>query len=144
MSRTHRQSRDPALSSRTQQPRRDERLPLNHRQRRLDHRQHCAERLARRRRQRSALLHMIAYSPWDWSAPQDTMVAREELLTDVINPQLVALTPGSGTYLNEANFNQNDALQAFCGSNLDHLSSVKKKYDTLDLFYALTAVGSEA
>lgn len=87
---------------------------------------------------------MIAYSPWDWSAPQDTMVAREELLTDVINSQLVALTPGSGTYLNEANFNQNDALQAFCGSNLDHLSSVKKKYDTLDLFYALTAVGSEA
>ena len=93
---------------------------------------------------RSALLHTVVYSPWDWSAAPETMVAREELLSTVIQPRLDALTPGSGTYLNEANFNQTDALDAFYGSNLGRLVSIKKRYDPLDLFYAPTAVGSDA
>ena len=93
---------------------------------------------------RSALLHAVVYSPWDWSAPPATMVARERVLTTVIQPRLDGLTPGSGTYLNEANFDQADALEAFYGGNLGELTGIKKKYDPLDLFYAPTAVGSDA
>lgn len=93
---------------------------------------------------RTALLHVIAYSPWDWAAPKPTMAGREDVLTNVIEPQLTALTPGSGTYLNEANFNQKDAQRQFFGPNLDRLRRIKKKYDVLDLFYGQTAVGSEA
>ena len=93
---------------------------------------------------RDALLHTLAFSPWDWDAPISTMQSRERLLTEVINPALVNLAPGSGTYMNEANFNQSDAAEAFFGRNLERLRSIKKKYDPLDLFYAPTAIGSEA
>lgn len=93
---------------------------------------------------RTALLHTIAYSPWDWTAPESAMAAREGVLTNVIEPRLISLTPGSGTYLNEANFNQKDAQHQFFGPNLDRLRRVKKQYDSLDLFYGQTAVGSEA
>ena len=72
------------------------------------------------------------------------MQAREQLLTEVINPAWVQLTPGSGTYLNEANFGQINALEAFYGDNLERLGRIKKKYDPFNLFYAPTAVGSEA
>ena len=91
---------------------------------------------------RDALLHTLAYSAWDWTAPEGVMAAREDVLTNQIQPMLDALTPGSGTYLNEANFNQRNALQAFFGENLDRLTQVKKMYDPTDLFYATTAVGS--
>ena len=93
---------------------------------------------------RDALLHTLAYSAWDWTAPEGVMAAREDVLTNQIEPMLDALTPGSGTYLNEANFNQRNALQAFFGENLDRLTQVKKIYDPTDLFYATTAVGSPA
>ncbi|KAL8787048.1 MAG: hypothetical protein Q9195_007953 [Heterodermia aff. obscurata] len=93
---------------------------------------------------RDALLHTLAFSPWDWDAPISTMQSRERLLSEIINPALVNLAPGSGTYMNEANFNQSDAEEAFFGRNLGRLRSIKKKYDPFDLFYAPTAIGSEA
>ena len=66
------------------------------------------------------------------------------MLTNQIQPMLDPLTPGSVTYLNEANFNQRKALQASFGENLDGLTQVKKMYDPTDLFYATTLAGSPA
>ena len=96
---------------------------------------------------RDALLHTLAYSAWDWTAEAEAkgvMAAREDVLTNEIQPLLDALTPGSGTYLNEANFGQKGALGAFYGENLERLTGVKERYDPTDLFYATTAVGSPA
>ena len=64
-------------------------------------------------------------------------------MTNVLLPQLEQLTPGGGAYLNEANFQQPDFQQVFYGSNYARLSDIKNKYDPEDIFYALTAVGSE-
>ncbi|MCJ1439370.1 hypothetical protein MMC27_008762 [Xylographa pallens] len=93
---------------------------------------------------RTALLHTLAYSPWDWSAPREVMQAREEVLTAVIEPQLVGLTPDSGTYLNEANFQMRNNQHEFFGPNLQRLREIKKINDPHDLFYGKTAVGNEA
>ncbi|RFU34023.1 hypothetical protein B7463_g2267, partial [Scytalidium lignicola] len=93
---------------------------------------------------RTAGIHTIIYSPWDWDAPESAMVAREAHLTNSISPRMEALTPGSGTYLNEANFQQKEFQENFYGANYGRLRSIKKKYDPKDLFYTVTSVGSEA
>ena len=72
------------------------------------------------------------------------MAAREDVLTNQIQPMLDPLTPGSGMYLNEVNSNQRNALQAFFGENIDEWTQVKKMYDPTDPFHATTAVGSPA
>lgn len=93
---------------------------------------------------RTALLHCIISGPWDYSIPHSEMLAREDVLTNHIDPALKALTPGSGTYLNEANFREPNWQQEFYGSNYGRLRDVKRKWDSTDLFFATTAVGSEA
>lgn len=80
---------------------------------------------------------------WDWSIPYDAMLARQADLTSVATPILEAVTPGSAVYLNEGNYQQPDWQDAFYGSNYAKLRAIKKKYDPADLFYGLTAVGSE-
>lgn len=54
------------------------------------------------------------------------------------------LAPDSGAYLNEADPNEPDWQTAFYGANYQTLLSIKKKYDPDNIFYAKTAVGSEA
>ena len=93
---------------------------------------------------RNAITSTIVLKAWNSTLPLEENVARENELTDVIIPQLDAVTPGSGTYLNEANFQQKDWKENFYGSNYERLRKIKKKYDPEDLFYALTAVGSDA
>lgn len=93
---------------------------------------------------RDALFTVIVISPWDFTAPRAAEVERENYLTNVIDPALEALTPGSGTYMNEANFQDPHWKQNFYGPNYDRLRAVKSKYDRDDLFYATTAVGSDA
>jgi hypothetical protein len=92
---------------------------------------------------REALTHCIVVGPWNWTIPHSDMVARERELTEVIMPMLEKATPGSGTYLNEANFAQPDWQQQFYGKNYGRLSEVKNKYDPSGILYAVTAVGSE-
>lgn len=93
---------------------------------------------------RDALFTVIVASLWDFTAPRTTEVERENYLTHVIDPALEALTPGSGAYLNEANFQDPNWKRNFYGPNYDRLRAVKEKYDGDDLFYATTAVGSDA
>ncbi|KAF7956622.1 hypothetical protein EAE96_003956 [Botrytis aclada] len=67
----------------------------------------------------------------------------QNFMTNTIGPALAALTPNGAAYLNEADFQQSDWKNVFYGVNYDRLDSVKAKYDPLDRFYALGAVGSD-
>lgn len=93
---------------------------------------------------RNAILSAILQGPWDDSASFATNVATEDTLTEIMVPYLENITPGAGSYMNEADVNLKTWKEDFYGSNYDALLSVKRKYDVNDLFYAPTAVGSDA
>jgi hypothetical protein len=92
---------------------------------------------------RTALIDTVITTPWNFTAPWSEMIANQQLMTDVLIPQLAALTPNGSCYLNEGDFNQPDWQSVFYGSNYDKLLSIKNKYDPNHVFYAVTAVGSE-
>ncbi|CUS10784.1 unnamed protein product [Tuber aestivum] len=54
------------------------------------------------------------------------------------------LAPESGTYLNEADANEPNFQREFYGENYARLLCIKNRYDPTGIFYALTAVGSDA
>lgn len=93
---------------------------------------------------RRSLAHCIVVGPWNYSLPRTEMLNRLEELTGVITPALEAATPGSGTYLNEANFRQEGWQREFYGASYERLRKIKDKVDPEGLLYAKTAVGSEA
>ncbi|KAH8653558.1 hypothetical protein BX600DRAFT_385991 [Xylariales sp. PMI_506] len=93
---------------------------------------------------REALVHTAITVPFALKGPWEDNVARQDKLTDVLIPALEAVTPGSGAYVNEANFRQPNFQQDFWGSSYDRLLSIKNKYDPTSLFYATVGVGSEA
>lgn len=94
---------------------------------------------------RTTTVQLQLITRWD-SAPDawPRMLADQERITNEIVPQVEAVTPGGGTYVNEADFRQPDWQEAFFGVNWARLSGVKKKWDSSGLFYALRGVGSEA
>lgn len=93
---------------------------------------------------RDALVHATLTTPWSWDpADWDEMTANRELMTDTIMPAIEDVTPGSGSYMNEADFQQPDFQTAFFGDKYDALLSIKTTYDPDRLFYATKAVGSE-
>lgn len=93
---------------------------------------------------RDALLDMLIVGTWDFNEPFADMVKVEERMTGEIVPEITAVTPGSGTYLSEGDYRLSTWKEDFYGENYEQLSSVKRKYDPQDLFYATTAVGSDA
>ena len=93
---------------------------------------------------RTTLLHLLIVAEWNFTAPLSDNLALQARLTDEIVPSLESLTPGSGAYLNEANFEQPNFQQNFYGANYPKLLQVKTEWDPDNLFYAKTAVGSEA
>lgn len=93
---------------------------------------------------RDALFIVLILSAWDFTASKSAEAKIMDLLTTVLEPSLKVLTPGSGTYLNEGNFQDPDWKEDFYGANYDALRAIKAKYDPWDLFYAPTGVGSDA
>ncbi|KAI1326774.1 FAD binding domain protein [Xylariaceae sp. FL0255] len=93
---------------------------------------------------RETAIQLILSATWEWDVPFSQMEQYEDIIADKLIPQLLDLTPGSGSYLNEATFRQKDWQTAFFGSNYNKLLKIKNKYDSDGLFYALQAVGSEA
>lgn len=93
---------------------------------------------------RDALVHATLTTVWSWDpADWDDMLGKQMLMTDTIVPALEAVTPGSGAYMNEADFRQKDFQATFFGAKYDKLLSIKRKYDPDNFFYATAAVGSE-
>lgn len=54
------------------------------------------------------------------------------------------ITPGGGAYMNEADAAEPNFQQSFYGSNYERLLIIKKNTDPWGVFYAVTAVGSDA
>ncbi|KAH8652522.1 hypothetical protein BX600DRAFT_418016 [Xylariales sp. PMI_506] len=92
---------------------------------------------------RDAIVHATLTLPWNFTAPWDDMIALQDKMTNEIVPAVEAATPGSGAYVNEANFRQPDFQEVFWGSNYDRLLTIKNKYDPDSFFYATVGVGSE-
>ncbi|OBT81769.1 hypothetical protein VE02_09400 [Pseudogymnoascus sp. 03VT05] len=92
---------------------------------------------------RDTLVHATLTTPWNFTAPWADMIALQDKMTDSIQPQIEAVTPGSGAYMNEADFRQPDYKEAFFGSNYPKLLKIKEKWDRDYLFYATKSVGSD-
>lgn len=94
---------------------------------------------------RDTAVHMQMTLPWNntpsaW--PQ--MIADEYRLTNELVPQIEAVTPGSGVYMNEGDFRTVDWQQKWYGKNYAQLLAVKRKWDPESVFYGLKTVGSDA
>ncbi|KAI0970362.1 hypothetical protein F4678DRAFT_436568 [Xylaria arbuscula] len=92
---------------------------------------------------RNSNLYYIVIGEWDFTLPRAEMVSRQYELTNSVMPALKAATPGSGSYLNEADFGDPDWQQDFYGENYPRLSQIKSQYDPDSVLYARTAVGSD-
>ena len=92
---------------------------------------------------RDALVHTYLTTAWNSSAPWSDMVHLSDLMTDEFVPQLEAVTPKSGAYMNEADFRQPNFQYVFFGANYKALLTVKEKWDPEGLFYVTKGVGSE-
>jgi hypothetical protein len=77
-------------------------------------------------------------------AAWDAMLADQRKMTEEYVPQIEAVTPGSGAYVNEADFNLAGWKEDFFGVNYGRLLSVKRKWDPEGVFWGLKAVGSDA
>ncbi|GAB7336408.1 hypothetical protein MBLNU13_g09126t1 [Cladosporium sp. NU13] len=92
---------------------------------------------------RSTLIDTVITTPWNFSAPWESMLANQKTMTETLIPKLQELTPNGAAYLNEADFRQPDWKDVFYGANYVQLESIKNKYDPDHIFYATTAVGSD-
>ena len=93
---------------------------------------------------RNAYMFAIVGTIWDEKLPQSEIDAVNRRITENWTASLRSLTPGGGTYLNEADVMDPDWQKAFYGyDNYLRLSSIKQTFDPWGLFYAPTGVGSE-
>ena len=78
----------------------------------------------------------------DYASAAANQQAQDALTNDLL-PALEKVTPNGAAYLNEADFQQPDFQSTFYGAHYERLLSIKRKYDPEDIFYAVTAVGSD-
>ncbi len=93
---------------------------------------------------RDSVMSVFIIGTWNFTAPIGDNLKLQQLMTDVVDPALKSISVGSGTYLNEANFQEPNWKQEFYGANYERLVEVKRNYDPEGLFYAVTAVGSDS
>ncbi|KAI1857161.1 hypothetical protein JX265_011362 [Neoarthrinium moseri] len=92
---------------------------------------------------RESIVQATLSVPWNFTAPWSEGLEVQKKITEVAQPIIEAATPGSGAYMNEADWRQPNFQEAFFGSNYEKLLQVKRKWDPKSLFYAVAAVGSE-
>ncbi|TDZ67337.1 FAD-linked oxidoreductase ZEB1 [Colletotrichum trifolii] len=94
---------------------------------------------------RNAVIHVQYSTAWSNDpANWEQMITDQKRMTDDIMPPIEAATPGSGNYVNEADFNIAEWKKNFFGGHYDKLLEIKKKWDADGVFYALKTVGSDA
>ncbi|KAL0935889.1 isoamyl alcohol oxidase [Colletotrichum truncatum] len=75
-----------------------------------------------------------------------TVSANTELFDDIrrnVLPVYRKLSPNTGTYMNEADWGEEDFQEDFYSSNWKRLIEIKTKYDPSGIFYCQTCVGSD-
>lgn len=93
---------------------------------------------------RNTITQLQLITNWNSTAPWVEMEAAQKKMTEVLMPKIEAVTPGSGSYMNEADFQQPNWQSTFYGTNYNKLKQIKNKYDPDHVFYNLKSVGSEA
>ncbi|KAI7784264.1 fad binding domain containing protein [Diaporthe eres] len=80
----------------------------------------------------------------DHSSPAG-LASQNKYLQEVLQlwRDLAPVSEGGGTYLNEASVEEEDWQESFYGGHYPRLSEIKRRWDPKDVFYAVTAVGSE-
>ncbi|KAI0020298.1 hypothetical protein F4780DRAFT_377132 [Xylariomycetidae sp. FL0641] len=92
---------------------------------------------------RDAYMFAIVGAEWD-AGTSDAEVEEINKNVETWADQLRSLTPGGGTYLNEADIMEPNFSESFYGyDNYIRLSTVKETYDPWGLLFAQTGVGSE-
>ncbi|KAJ1325462.1 FAD-binding protein [Microdochium nivale] len=86
------------------------------------------------------LLSRWSDAPQDWEA----MGEMQQRLGSEMRARIEAVTPGGGTYMNEADGRQPNWREAFFGSNYEALVGVKQAWDPDSVFWAVQVPGSEA
>ena len=92
---------------------------------------------------RTAGISVVLASPWIETDPWEVRVAYQNKMTFAWLPQLQSLSPDSGCYINEGDFQATNWKHDFFGVNYDRLRKIKNKYDPEHLFYVLKAVDSD-
>ncbi|KAI3541429.1 isoamyl alcohol oxidase [Colletotrichum filicis] len=93
---------------------------------------------------RDTLITVLAQSTWNFSALRADGQRRADEITDVVVPRLRELTLGSGTYMNEGDFQLKTWKEDFYGANYPRLQAIKSKYDPEGLLFGPTGVSSDA
>jgi hypothetical protein len=92
---------------------------------------------------REAFSHSIVFLKWSPNATAaQQLQLRKEFVTDGIKPLRDAAL-GAGSHMNEGNHIESDFQQVFYGENYERLLGIKRSFDREDVFWAVTAVGSE-
>ncbi|KAG0360738.1 hypothetical protein BGX24_005493, partial [Mortierella sp. AD032] len=91
---------------------------------------------------RSALMLPAVGITWNDDVSYQDQLKIQRALTKAVG-RLRAITPGSGTYVNEADPNEPDWQDSLFGANYPRLRQIKHKYDPQGLFICRKCVGSE-
>ncbi|KAH7426686.1 hypothetical protein KP509_10G012600 [Ceratopteris richardii] len=89
---------------------------------------------------RKALWHVVLASTWTSEEACASTEAKKRFLVTKANALLRSLTPGSGCYLNEADYNEPDWQFSFFGTNYDRLQAIKQQVDPNGLFHCRNCV----
>lgn len=92
---------------------------------------------------RKAITHLVFARGWENITPFTEQKEIMRNLSKVEMPLLKALEPDMGSYINEADLNEDDWQQVFWGSNYPRLLSIKRKWDPKDVFMCSPCIGSE-
>ncbi|KAF2121183.1 hypothetical protein BDV96DRAFT_484134 [Lophiotrema nucula] len=92
---------------------------------------------------RTSLLHAITGRRWNLPSTTSSILAARNSFTNGTMQKWRDVTPGSGSYLNEADRLEPNWQQAFWGDKYARLLQIKKDNDPKDVLWAVNAVGSE-
>ncbi|KAF9267089.1 FAD binding domain protein [Marasmius fiardii PR-910] len=92
------------------------------------------------REAQALLIPTIGFDP---AAPFEQIAEAQRTIDTLFMPSLKEITPGSGSYMNEADPDDPDFKQAFYGTNYDKLLSIKDKWDPDQILYGAIAVGGD-